>query len=279
MMNQSKTSKLIDDKISNILTSKNNQLLELEELWQFMDDVWDDFGCSNQEIDEKKISLFYNHPIWLLNGLFIEQHQVSMQHRYAIANWIEGQKRQISSVLDYGGGYGTLARLIAKKDQNTTIDIYEPHPSKIAVEKTKDHTNVKFIDSFNQQYDCLVSTDVLEHVPDPLALFAQMIAQVRTGGYLIIANCFYPVIKCHLPMTFHLRFTFNQFASMMGLQEVGDCMGSHATIYIKLKEEPLQWWRIRRFEVFSKAIFPLLDFAQIKYRKLRSLSSKLLLLK
>jgi 2-polyprenyl-3-methyl-5-hydroxy-6-metoxy-1,4-benzoquinol methylase len=271
MINQSRTSKLIDEKISQFLTNVTNQSLDLEELWQFMDNVWDDFGCDNQKIDEKKMNLFYHHPIWLLNGLFIEHDQVSMQHRYAIANWIHDQNNQISSVLDYGGGFGTLARLIAENNPNITIDIYEPHPNKIAVEKTKDYSTVSFTNFFNQQYDCLINTDVLEHVPDPLALFAQMIAQVRTGGYLIIANCFYPVIKCHLPTTFHLRFTFDLFAMMMGLKKIGECEGSHATIYIKLREESFKWEKIRRFESISQAIFILFNFVQIRYRKLRSI--------
>ncbi|MGB1702268.1 MAG: hypothetical protein ACPHFR_04035, partial [Cycloclasticus sp.] len=74
---------------------------------------------------------------------------------------------------------------------------------------------------------------VLEHVDDPLKDFACMINKVKTGGYLIVANCFYPVIKCHLPQNFHFRFTFNIFARLMGLRIKGGLKGSHATIFQK----------------------------------------------
>jgi len=67
----------------------------------------------------------------------------------------------------------------------------------------------------------LIAIDVLEHVPDPLINFAEMIKSVKLSGYLVIANNFRPVIKCHLPQVFHFRYTFNQFAIMMGLEVIG----------------------------------------------------------
>ena len=61
-----------------------------------------------------------------------------------------------------------------------------------------------------------------------------MIKSVKTGVYLVIANCFYPVIKCHLPQNFHLKYTFNQFTKMLGLEVIGLLEDSHATIYKKV---------------------------------------------
>jgi 2-polyprenyl-6-hydroxyphenyl methylase/3-demethylubiquinone-9 3-methyltransferase len=106
----------------------------------------------------------------------------------------------------------------------------------------------------------LVSTDILEHVLDPLSLLAKMISLVELNGYLIIANHFYPSIKCHLPETFHLRFSFNQLAAVMGLEMVDYCHGSHAIIYLKASEQPLNWIKIRQIEQQSKRLFPLREF-------------------
>lgn len=85
-----------------------------------MDLVWEDLGCDNKHLNWEKISKFYSHPVWLLNGLFIEQHTVSMKHRHAISDWIIA--KNFKKILDYGGGFGTLARLIAQK--NSIEDIY-----------------------------------------------------------------------------------------------------------------------------------------------------------
>ncbi|MFV9931191.1 MAG: hypothetical protein AB8V03_05580 [Francisella endosymbiont of Hyalomma asiaticum] len=62
----------------------------------------------NKHFDWDKISKF----VWLLNGLFIEQHEESM--RYSISNWIVQSK--FKNILDYRLGFGTLARLIAQKN-------------------------------------------------------------------------------------------------------------------------------------------------------------------
>lgn len=47
--------------------------LNLEQLWQVMDEPWKEFGCDPNVMDER-IGAYYSHPVWVLNGLFIEQH-------------------------------------------------------------------------------------------------------------------------------------------------------------------------------------------------------------
>ncbi|MEH2101696.1 MAG: methyltransferase domain-containing protein [Nostoc sp.] len=256
-------------KIEEIISNYPQSSISLEELWQLMDEVWDYLECDAININIEKINLFYSHPIWLLNGLFIEKDEISIQQKSAIANWIYARNNEIISIVDYGGGFGTLARLIAEKHTDLVIDIYEPHPSQIAINETNTYTNVNFINSLNRQYNCLVSTDVLEHVVDPLSLLAEMIKSVELGGYLIISHCFYPVIKCHLPATFHLRYTFTQFAKVMGLDVIGPCTGSFATVYKKSKEQSIEWNKIRAFEKFSKALFPFFWIAAVSSRGLR----------
>ena len=246
------------EKIGPLLSLAPNDPLELEEMWQLMDQVWDNLGCDNQDLDSEKIAQYYQHPIWLLNGLFIESHDLSLQHRRAIATWITDH--QLQTILDFGGGFGTLARMIADKLPSATIHIYEPYPSQSAVAFCQPYPNIHFASQLTPGYDCLISTDVLEHVPDPLSLFAEMISMVNLQGYLIIANHFYPSIKCHLPCTFHFRYSFNQFAKLMGLRQIGLCVGSHATIYQKIKDDPLDWPAIRKLEKQSQQRFPMREW-------------------
>ena len=83
-----------ENEIENILELLPNRLLKLKKIWFLINHVWDDLGCDNKRFDSdnlKKIQKFYNHPVWILNGLFLEQHELSMQHRYAISNWIVSQ--------------------------------------------------------------------------------------------------------------------------------------------------------------------------------------------
>ena len=254
--------------IESMLSQSPNNPPQLDDVWQLMDNVWNEIGCDNKALDWGMINEFYSHPVWLLNGLFIEQHELSMQHRDAISDWIVNKR--FKNVLDYGGGFGTLARLIARKDSNISVDIYEPYPGEYALLRAKDYSNIYFIDNIDKKYDCLVSTDVLEHVPDPLKLFSEMVGNVKMDGYLIIANNFYPVIKCHLPSTFHLRYTFRIFAHIMGLHIAGPCDGSHATIYQKKKDIAFNWRRIRKYEWISRMIFPFLDIAHRSYTRFKS---------
>jgi 2-polyprenyl-6-hydroxyphenyl methylase/3-demethylubiquinone-9 3-methyltransferase len=257
--------KLLDREDENIET-------DLEQMWYLMDLIWDDFGCDNKNLNWENIGSFYSHPVWLLNGLFIEQHEVSMGHRHAISDWII--KNKFSHVVDYGGGFGTLVRMVAEKDQNITMDIYEPHPSEFGLKRAAEFNNINIIGKLESNYDCLMSTDVLEHVPDPLNDFANMIKSVKVGGYLVIANAFYPMIKCHLPQDFHFRYTFNQFAKMMGLEVVGILEGSHATIFKKVSDIKPNWKKIRLYEKLSKISFSVIEISKPILRPVKRLIVK-----
>ncbi|TYB33443.1 MAG: class I SAM-dependent methyltransferase [Flexistipes sinusarabici] len=246
------------NEIEKLLKRENQNIRDdLEQMWYLMDLIWDDYGCDNKNLDWEKVGKFYSHPVWLLNGLFIEQHDVSMGHRHAISDWII--KNDFKNVVDYGGGFGTLARLIAQKNNHINMDIYEPYPSDFGLKRASEFENIRIIDKLGDDYDCLVATDVLEHVPDLLVNFAEMIKSVKLSGYLVIANNFQPVIKCHLPQVFHFRYTFNQLAKMMGLEVIGALKDSHATIFKKVEEKELNWKKIRFYERLSKITFPVIE--------------------
>ena len=261
------------DEIEVLLNKQSTEIVnDLEKIWYLMDLVWDEYGCNNKKLNWDKIGQFYSHPVWLLNGLFIEQDDMSMGHRHAISDWVV--QNDFTSVVDYGGGFGTLAKLIADKGDQIKIDIYEPYPSDFGLKRINGYTNIDFTNVLNNEYQCLLSTDVLEHVEDPLSVFSTMIGSVRTGGYLVIANCFYPVIKCHLPQNFHFRFTFNLFAKLMGLERIGQLNGSHATIYKKSVKKTINWGLLRKVEVMSKNMFPLIQFAVSILRPIKRLAFK-----
>jgi len=207
--------------IEALLTKQNPAISDdLEQIWYLLDSVWDEMGCDNRRLDWDKIGRFYANPVWLLNGLFIETHDISMRVRKGIADYIA--ERGFRRICDFGGGFGTLAREIAKANPQAKIDIYEPFPSQYGKIRTKDFSNIAFVDTLEKEaYDCLVSTDVLEHCDSVLDTFNDMLTSLKIGGEVLIGNCFYPVIKCHLPKHFHYRYSFRYVAQTMGVKFSG----------------------------------------------------------
>ena len=261
-----------EDAIEKLLQQTPFDSIELEDIWILMDRIWDEFKCNIQSTDPEKIAKFYQHPVWIVNGLFCEQYDLSKQHLEAISTWIVSNRNKLgfNNLVDYGGGFGSLARSVSQKDRNIQTDIFEPHPSDFAQKKVKQFENIQFVQSLNKGYDCLTCMDVLEHLSHPLKALSEMIDSVRVDGYLLIANNFYPVVKCHLPSTFYLRYSFLIFTALMGARYMGPCRGSHALVYKKVSDDPWRWKRaIRASQTLAMTLFPALDALHHLYRRVK----------
>lgn len=187
----------------------------LQQLWQLVDEQWQAHGCDPLQMDER-VSAFCRHPVWLLNGLFIEQDSQSLAHRQAFTAWVTQQAP--GRVADFGGGFAGLARFIGAALPHASVEVVEPHPHPAAIALAADTPNVRFVPELTGDYDLLIATDVFEHVPDPIALAASTASHLRIGGHYLIANCFAPVIACHLPHLFHLSIGWDQAMRALGLQ-------------------------------------------------------------
>lgn len=197
----------------------------VEEIWQRMDDAW-----GNAFHDASSIGAFYRHPIWLVNGVFTAVDDTSRAHRQAIAAWIAS--RHCRRIAEIGGGLGALAQSIAQQSGSVEVDIVEPFAHPIARARCAQVPGVRYVGSLAGDYDVVIAQDVLEHVGDPIALAFEAVNAIRPGGYAIFANCFFPVIKCHLPQTFHLRHTFRWVVAPFGIAYVGCIPGAeHALVF------------------------------------------------
>jgi len=229
----------------------------VEWMWQEMDQIWDALGLDNQAaMQGQALGDFYSHPVWVVNGVFSAVDPVSLQHREAIALFVNriGVKR----VADYGGGFAELALRLHAIAPHIHIDIVEPYPSKLGMIRVAGKTVIQFINEFDGNYDCVVAQDVLEHVERPLVLAAQMVQATKLGGHLIFANCFYPVIKCHLPSTFYLRHTFIWVVSALGLKYEGCVNGAnHALVFRKVGNT--HKYMLILFVSIAKVVGPLLN--------------------
>lgn len=246
------------DHIEDLLRHFNGRWpIKLHEMWQLLDMVWDELKCDNIHPTAVSLAAYYLHPVWALNGLFVESDAESIGHRTRIANYVASLKAR--QTLDFGGGFCTLSRMIAKTDCHTRVTIYEPFPGFHTKSITASVPNLQLIGSLNQKYDCVCAIDVLEHLLDPLGSLNHVIKHLAPQGKLILANSFYPVIKCHLPSTFHLRYTFGLFLKPLGLRFVTGIPGTHASVYTKVSDRGAPWYLVRILEHLSKLIYPALN--------------------
>ena len=244
---------------------KDNETLDLEDMWSLIDTAWDECQC-DQDVMDVRIARFYSHPVWLLNGLFIEQHPASLGHRRDFADYVAILNPR--RIADFGGGYGTLARMIGARCPDTEVHIIEPHPHVAAVFLAEKTPNVRYVPELLGLYDVLISTDVFEHVPDPLALVEKTATHLRMGGEYLIANCFWPVIHCHLPTTFHFRWSWDTILKEMNLQP-GKTL-KYGRAYKRVG--PIFAFQARRIERRSKLWFGIIERMPSRFlRKLAQL--------
>lgn len=249
----------------NVLLKPLDFRISQEDLWSLLDRAWERHGCSFPVKDKEKMNSFYNDPVWLLNGIFAEVDTVSKGHREAIVDYIcsSGRKR----VLDYGGGTGALACLLAKEDPDILIDIYDPYPTRYALEKVASIPNIRFVDRVEGSlYELVVCTDVLEHLESPLRAIWNISRALQNNGFFVSSNCFYPVIKCHLPSTFHLRISLKFFCRMFGMKWQQRQDSSHSEIFLKYRYPLLNLQVALLLERLSQVVFYLRSRLASRFR-------------
>jgi len=233
-------------------------LPSVEWVWEELDRVWRNLSLDNRlSLQGQAIGRYYSHPVWLMNGVFTALDPASVSHRRSIARYLCHVEATL--VGDFGGGFGELARAITVANPAATVCIVEPHPSRVMQEIIQTEHRIRLAPSLSDnRYDAIVAQDVLEHVEDPILLASEIAGAVRKGGRVIFANCFYPMIQCHLPSTFHLRHTFHWVMRALGLHYLGRVDGAaHAQVFERVGQ--LDFARARRAEAFSRLLGPVLN--------------------
>ena len=233
------------------MLSLTHNPLRLEEMWALMDLAWAVTKADPK--DPQSMASFYSHPVWTLNGIFTETHDESIYNRRIFADHIA--ETQPTRIADYGGGFGALARLLAERLPSAHIEIIEPYPSELALSLCKKFSNIHFVNQLSGKYDVIIALDVLEHVPAPLDLVYELSQYTHKNSYLFLANCFYPVIRCHLPCTFYLRDFFSFLMKKMGFIPSAKILYAqtyHIGNIIKNPNNIQFWIRLAKFIFSSK---------------------------
>lgn len=134
------------------------------------------------------------HEWWDPRGKFRTLHVVNPLRLHFIENIVELKNRH---VLDIGCGGGLLCEAMAAKSALVTgIDA-----SDISIQIARDHliqtklavnymscTVEQFAVSCNQQFDVISCMEMLEHVPDPVAIIETASRLLKPGGHFFLST-------------------------------------------------------------------------------------------
>lgn len=229
---------------------------QVERIWRELDAVWTEMGL-DRAVSREGLALYYAHPVWLLNGVFVASDPTSLAHRRSIARWLV--QRGVRHAADYGGGFGQLASALVEASDAIRVDVVEPFPSRAGRFRIASLPRIALRDRLAGPYDAVIAEDVLEHVEDPVALAAELAHAVSPGGHALFANAFYPFIRCHLPQTFHLRHTFAWVVSPLGLRFVQRVSGAAHALAFRRESGTPRLDAARARERVSRAIGPVIN--------------------
>lgn len=185
----------------------------LPQIHQLMDQVWIDLKC-DAAVNDERIAAFYSHPVWLLNGFFIGQDPQSRKIRETFAEWAASLSPK--RIADIGGGFGYLALELSRQIPDAEIEIIEPYAHPLSLSMMEPFQQIRFCTKPTGEYDLMFSTDVFEHLWDPVATAYESALHLRENGFFLMANAFKAEILCHLPQHFHFYYGWESTMRAMG---------------------------------------------------------------
>ncbi len=231
-----------------------------QQLCQILDRAWDESSDKNKNQSDLSNFLheYYQHPVWLINAAFCESDPQTINDRLAAVRLISHV--QPRKILDFGGGIGTVSRLCAtvlpEAEVIDLVDITEfRHTIKCYL---SDFSNIRILEKPDPLYDAIVSTEVLEHLLDPIQAVVEINRLLKLGGAFAGSWSFGPLIKCHLPHNFHLRRLMPWIIRSLGFGFYGfERRGSTVYGFVKHSEvTPAMLKQARFIELIARLPIP-----------------------
>lgn len=95
-----------------------------------------------------------------------------------IDKFILDDDKNIKTALDFGCGRGAVLGALLEKN-SISCDAYDKFyfPKKVYE---------------NREYDLVVSTEVIEHLSNPIEILRELLSHIKEGGYLLLMTNFHP---------------------------------------------------------------------------------------
>lgn len=92
-------------------------------------------------------------------------------------------KHRLRRIMDFGCGYGSVLKELAKRDKFDIIgvDPYAPQPDKRVLQK-----NLLTIDLPPASFDAIFSIETLEHIVNPIEIFQRLHQLIKPNGTLLV---------------------------------------------------------------------------------------------
>ncbi len=233
----------------------------LQQIWRILDLAWNELSetTPNKSDTSKFLHEYYQHPVWLINAAFCESDQATINDRLAAVRLIAHV--QPRKILDFGGGIGTVSRLCATTlpQEAELIDLVDITEFRHTIKQyLSDFPNIRILEKPDSPYDAVISTEVLEHLIDPIGAVVEINRLLRVGGAFAASWSFAPVIKCHLPQNFHLRRLMPWIIRSLGFGFYGfERRGSTVYGFVKHSEvTPAMLKQARFLELISRLPIP-----------------------
>jgi 2-polyprenyl-3-methyl-5-hydroxy-6-metoxy-1,4-benzoquinol methylase len=238
--------------------------LKLQRIWSILDEGWKEVQeqINTQRSKSELPNLlyhYYQHPVWLINAAFSESDEATISDRLAAVRLISHVKP--SKILDFGGGIGTVSRLCSiTLPQTEEIDLVDITEFRYIIKQyLADFKNIRVLEEPNPPYDAVISTEVLEHLIEPVEAVIRINRLLRIGGAFSASWSFAPGIQCHLPKNFHLRRLMFWIIRSLGFGFYGfERRGSTVYSFVKTADVTHQMIiNAQLFELCSRLPLPL----------------------
>jgi 2-polyprenyl-3-methyl-5-hydroxy-6-metoxy-1,4-benzoquinol methylase len=118
---------------------------------------------------------------------FLQGQQVNALINKRIIERIYGSLKGMS-ILDVGAGYGFLADSLNQAPFHSCDAVELSAPQRAYASKELGIKAFSSLEKVNNQYDLIVSFEVLEHIPDPISFLSSIAALLNPGGALILGT-------------------------------------------------------------------------------------------
>ena len=135
--------------------------------------------------------------------------------KYLADNFTLYNSKSSISILDFGGGDGTISHLLAlqlldRGLHNVWITVVDFCKNPISVVDRR--IEIEMVDSLgniNRQYEFVLASAVIEHNPTPGALISELLKRLNQGGIFYSRTpCIFPIIRLFKTINVSIDFTY-----------------------------------------------------------------------